>query len=43
MRRQLEPEDCDAVIALRDAVLGGLSDPDPYVREDDEKGLSAVT
>lgn len=37
MWRQLEPEDYDAVIALRDAVLNSLPDPDMYVREDDEE------
>ncbi|HET7668713.1 MAG TPA: hypothetical protein VFK56_22155, partial [Mycobacterium sp.] len=37
MWRQLEPEDYDAVVALRDAVLSSLPDPDMYVREDDEE------
>jgi hypothetical protein len=37
MWRQLEPDDYDAVMALRDAVLSSLPDPDMYVREDDEE------
>lgn len=37
MWRQLEAEDYDAVIALRDVVLRTLPDPDMYVREDDEE------
>jgi len=36
MWRRLEVEDYDAVMALRQAVLGRLADPDFYVREDDE-------
>ena len=37
MWRQLEPQDYDAVLALRNAVLNSLPDPDMYVREDDEE------
>ena len=37
MWRQLEPDDYDAVIALRNAVLSSLPDRDMYVREDDEE------
>jgi hypothetical protein len=37
MWRQLDPDDYDAVMALREAVLGSLPDPDFYVREDNEK------
>ena len=37
MWRQLEPDDYDAVMALRQAVLSSLPDPDLYVREDDEE------
>jgi GNAT superfamily N-acetyltransferase len=37
MWRRLEAGDYDAVIALRDAVLSSLPDPDMYVREDDEE------
>lgn len=37
MWRQLEPKDYDAVMALRQAVLSTLDDPDLYVREDDEE------
>ena len=37
MWRQLEPDDYDAVMALRQAVLTSLPDPDFYVREDDEE------
>jgi GNAT superfamily N-acetyltransferase len=36
MWRRLEVEDYDAVMALRQAVLSSLPDPDFYVREDDE-------
>jgi GNAT superfamily N-acetyltransferase len=36
MWRLLEPDDYDAVMALRQAVLSSLPDPDFYVREDDE-------
>jgi len=36
MWRRLEVEDYDAVMALRQAVLSTLPDPDFYVREDDE-------
>src|SRR4029450_13763204 len=36
MWRRLELEDYDAVMALRQAVLSSLPDPDFYVREDDE-------
>lgn len=36
MWRRLEVEDYDAVMALRQAVLTSLPDPDFYVREDDE-------
>jgi GNAT superfamily N-acetyltransferase len=35
--RRLESDDYDAVVALRQAVLGSLPDPDFYVREDDEE------
>jgi len=37
MWRQLEPDDYDAVIGLREAVLSSLPDRDMYVREDDEE------
>ena len=37
MWRRLEVEDYDAVMALRQAVLSSLPDPDYYVREDDEE------
>jgi GNAT superfamily N-acetyltransferase len=37
MWRQLDPDDYDAVMALREAVLGSLPDPDFYVREDNEE------
>ncbi len=37
MWRQLELQDYEAVLALRDAVLSSLPDPDMYVREDDEE------
>ena len=37
MWRQLDQEDYEAVLALRDAVLGSLPDSDMYVREDDEE------
>ena len=37
MWRRLEVEDYDAVMSLRQAVLGSLPDPDFYVREDDEQ------
>jgi GNAT superfamily N-acetyltransferase len=36
MWRLLESDDYDAVMALRQAVLSSLPDPDFYVREDDE-------
>lgn len=36
MWRRLEADDYDAVMALRQAVLSTLPDPDFYVREDDE-------
>jgi GNAT superfamily N-acetyltransferase len=36
MWRRLEADDYDAVMALRQAVLSSLPDPDFYVREDDE-------
>jgi GNAT superfamily N-acetyltransferase len=36
MWRRLEIDDYDAVMALRQAVLTSLPDPDYYVREDDE-------
>src|SRR5918997_3515233 len=36
MWRRLEVEDYDAVMALRQAVLSSLPDPDFYLREDDE-------
>ena len=36
MWRRLEEDDYDAVMALRQAVLSSLPDPDFYVREDDE-------
>ena len=37
MWRLLEPDDYDAVVALREAVLSSLPDPDYYVREDNEE------
>ncbi|WP_156752421.1 hypothetical protein [Mycobacterium sp. ACS1612] len=37
MWRQLDMEDYEAVVALRDVVLGNLAHPDNYVREDDEE------
>lgn len=37
MWRQLDMEDYQAVVALRDVVLNNLQDPDNYVREDDEE------
>jgi GNAT superfamily N-acetyltransferase len=37
MWRQLDTKDYEAVVALRDAVLNTLPDPDMYVREDDEE------
>jgi GNAT superfamily N-acetyltransferase len=37
MWRRLEVDDYDAVVALREAVLSSLPDPDYYVREDDEE------
>jgi GNAT superfamily N-acetyltransferase len=37
MWRRLETEDYDAVVALREAVLTSLPDPDYYVREDNEE------
>jgi GNAT superfamily N-acetyltransferase len=37
MWRRLEKDDYDAVMALRQAVLGSLPDSDYYVREDDEE------
>ena len=37
MWRQLDMEDYEAVVALRDVVLNNLADPDMYVREDDEE------
>ena len=37
MWRRLELDDYDAVMALRQAVLSSLPDPDFYVREDDEQ------
>jgi GNAT superfamily N-acetyltransferase len=37
MWRQLDMEDFEAVVALRDVVLDNLADPDNYVREDDEE------
>ena len=37
MWRQLDMEDYEAVVALRDVVLTNLPDPDMYVREDDEE------
>ena len=37
MWRQLDLENYEAVIALRDTVLHALPDPDFYVREDDEQ------
>jgi GNAT superfamily N-acetyltransferase len=37
MWRQLDPGDYDAVMAVRQAVLSSLPDPDFYVREDDEE------
>jgi GNAT superfamily N-acetyltransferase len=37
MWRRLEHDDYDAVMALRQAVLSRLPDPDFYVREDDEE------
>lgn len=37
MWRLLGPDDYDAVVALREAVLRSLPDPDHYVREDNEE------
>lgn len=37
MWRRLDVDDYDAVMALRQTVLGSLPDPDFYVREDDER------
>lgn len=37
MWRRLDVNDYDAVMALRQTVLGSLPDPDFYVREDDEQ------
>lgn len=37
MWRRLDPDDYGAVRVLREAVLSSLSDPDFYVREDDEE------
>jgi GNAT superfamily N-acetyltransferase len=37
MWRQLDMEDYEAVVALRDDVLDNLQHPDNYVREDDEE------
>ena len=37
MWRLLGPDDYDAVVALREAVLSSLPDPDHYVREDNEE------
>jgi GNAT superfamily N-acetyltransferase len=37
MWRQLDLDDYEAVVALRDTVLRRLPDPDFYVREDDEE------